>query len=137
MLRAADLDLDRLEPTETWQVFKAFAAEPVEGVGPNPDDDMCLFQYGVYDWSDGKGRRFNWNLTRQFTIYEDGEYDHMEHLRCDLYFEPVAELEPLQGDGTWSGRDLDEWAAEVEAQEGFRAVTPLTPVESSVEQEHV
>jgi hypothetical protein len=137
MLRETGLDLERLDPRGTWSVFKLFAAEPVEGAGPAADDDMCLFEYGVYDWSDGKGPRFSWNLCRQFTIYKDGEYDRMEQLRCDLYFEVTPQLEPLQLDGIWSGSDLAGWATEVEAQEGFHAVTELTPVESSVEQEQV
>jgi hypothetical protein len=137
MLVGAELDLNRLDPMGAWAVFKAFAAETVEGVGPDPDDDMCLFEYGVYDWGDGKGLRFDWSLCRQFTMYADGEYDHMEQLRCDLYFEVTPELEPLQGDGTWSGGDLAGWAAEVEAQAGFGGVRDLTPVESSVHQEHV
>jgi hypothetical protein len=137
MLRAADLDLDQLDPMGTWTVFKAFATEPVEGVGSDPDDDMCLFEYGDYDWSDGKGARFNWSLCRQFSIYADDEYDHVEQLRCDLYFEVTPELEPLQLDGIWSGGDPAGWATEVEAQEGFGAVRHLSPLQSSVQQEHV
>ena len=54
MLRVTELDLERLDPRGTWNVFKLFAAEPVEGAGPAADDDMCLFEYGVYDWSDGR-----------------------------------------------------------------------------------
>ena len=77
-------------------MFKLFAAEPVEGAGPAADDDMCLFEYGVYDWSDGKGPRFSWNLCRQFTIYEDGEYDRMEQLRCGerRFRQPVGRGQP-------------------------------------------
>lgn len=137
MLREADLDLERLDPRGTWNVFKLFAAEAVKGTGPEPDDDMCLFEYGVYDWSDGKGPRFNWNLCRQFVIYDDGEYDRMEQLRCDLYFEVTPQLKPLKLDGIWSGSDLVDWAARVEKQEGFHAVTELTPVASSVGQKQV
>ncbi len=137
MLRDAGLDPERLDPRGTWNVFKLFAAEAVEEVGPDPDADMCLFEYGVYDWSDGKGPRFNWKLCRQFIIDEDGEYDRMEQLRCDLFFEVTPQLEPLQLDGIWSGSDLVGWAARVEAQEGFHAVTELTPVESTVRQDQV
>ena len=111
--------------------------KPWKGRDRDPDDDMCLFEYGVYDWSDGKGPRFNWSLCRQFTIYSDGEYDHMEQLRCDLFFEVTPELAPLQGDGTWSGTDLAGWVAAVEEQAGFRAVSNLTPTESRVQQEQV
>lgn len=68
MLQEAGLDPGRLQPDVAWPVFKAFAAERVEGL--SGDDDMCLFECGVYDWSDGNGPRFNWGLTRQFTLYD-------------------------------------------------------------------
>ena len=138
LLSNAELDLERLEPASTWKVFKAFAAEPIEGVGPNHEDDMCLFEAGVYDWYDGKGSRFNWSLCRQFSFYDaGGEYDHMEQLRCALYFAPTSELEQLQCDGLWSGPDLAQWIAEVEGQAAFEAVMGIDPVESRVEQEQV
>ena len=86
MLISSGLNLSRLEPEATWKVFKEFAAQRVEGSGGDPDDDMLLFEYGVYDWHDGKGTRFNWSLCRQFTVYSEGEYDHMEQLRCELFF---------------------------------------------------
>lgn len=61
----------------------------------------------------------------------------MEQLRCDLFFEVTPERELIQVDGIWSGPDLDEWAAKVEAQDGFRIVIGSVPTESRVEQEHV
>jgi hypothetical protein len=135
MLRDAGLVLDRLDPGAAWRTFLAFAAEPVEGTGPHPEDDMCLFECGVYDWSDGKGARFNWGFCRQFSLYDEaGEYDRMEQLHCDLFFEATPELDQLQEAGIWSGPDLAEWAVLVEATEGFRVVMGLTPVESRVEQ---
>jgi len=104
MFDEAGLDLEQLQPDAAWEVFKAFAAEPVEGMSRDDDTDMCLFQCGVYDWSDGKGPRFNWGFTRQFTLMdEDGEYDHMEQLECTLFFEATPELESVSVDGIWSG----------------------------------
>jgi hypothetical protein len=138
LLRQAGLDLERLDPRRSWDVFKTFAEEPVEGPGRDSGDDMCLFEYGVYDWSDGKGPRFNWGFCRQFSLDDDaGEYDHMKQLRCYLFFEVTPEFEQLTLRGIWSDGDLARWIEEVEAQEGFRAVMGLTPVESRVEQEEV
>jgi hypothetical protein len=138
LLGEAGLDLERLDPRQTWDVFKAFASEPVEGPGPDSGDDMCLFEYGVYDWSDGKGPRFHWGFCRQFSLYDEaGEYDHMEQLRCDLFFEVTPDLEQLTLSGIWSDDDLARWIEEVEAQDGFRAVVGLVPVESRVQQEEV
>lgn len=139
LLHAAGLDCRRLDPAAAWNVFRAFAAEPVEDAGPEPDDDMCLFECGVHDWSDGNGPRFNWGFVRQFVLYDAaGEYDHMEQLHCDLVFEVTAELEGIEVPGIWSG-DLgpDAWVREVERHEGFTAVVGRTPLESVVHQEEV
>lgn len=70
LLRDAGLDLNQLDPGQTWEVFKTFAKEKVEGTGPHADDDLVLFESGVYDWYDGKGSRFQWSLVRQFALYE-------------------------------------------------------------------
>ena len=137
-LLASGLDLDRLDPLKTWESFRSFAAQPVEGTGPNRDDDMCLFEYGVFDWADGKGPRFSWSLVRQFSLNDgSGNYDHMEQLRCDLFFEPTPELEALGADARWSGADLAAWARQVEALDGFAAGLGNQPVESAFGQEQV
>lgn len=138
MLEEAGLDLTRLQPEVAWSVFKAFAAEPVEGMSRDDDSDMCLFQCGVYDWSDGKGPRFHWGMTRQFSFEdEDGEYDHMEQLECGLYFDPSGPLASVHSPGIWSGADLDGWISAVESDDGFQAVLRLLPLDSSVSQEEV
>jgi hypothetical protein len=140
MLSAAGLDLARLEPEGAWDVFKEFAAQPVEGAGSEPDDDMVIFQYGISDdsWG-GKGRRFEWSFWRQFSLYVGGEYDHMEHLQCNLFFEPTPELEEVgSGEaGFWPTTMHADFVAEVEGLPGYSAVLGATPVESEVRQEHV
>jgi hypothetical protein len=135
MLREAGLRLDRLDPEPAWRTFLSFAGEPVEGIGEDPDDDMCLFECGVYDWSDGKGPRFNWGFCRQFIVYsEAGEYDHMEQLHCDFFFTVADEVERIRENGLWSRGDLDTWARQIEGLEAFQAVLGLVPLESRVEQ---
>ena len=139
MLVGAGLDLTRLEPEATWRIFKDFAAQPVEGTGDDRDDDMLMFEYGLYDWSDGKGSRFNWSVCRQFTLYDaTGEYDHMEQLRCDLFFAPTPLLEEVGG-GTsmWPSARADEWAQEAEGLNGHSAVFGSPSVESRFEQEEI
>jgi hypothetical protein len=141
MFADAALDVERLDPAATWRVFKEFAREPVEGLASDPEADLCLFEYGVYDWSDGKGPRFNWSFCRQFSFEDDeGEYDHMEQVRCDLFFEPTDATSSLTGE-VWSESrsesSVAEWVAAVEASEGFLAVLGAPPSESRVEQNHV
>lgn len=98
---------------------------------------MVSFDYGIYDWSDGKGNRFNWSHVRQFSLSRDGEYDHMEHLRCDLLFEPTSTLEAVGGGGSLTANMYVEWFDEVEQPGGFLAVVDLMPFESRFGQHDV
>ena len=136
-LEAAGLDLTRLAPRETWRIFKEFANETVEGF--DGDDDMLMFEYGVYDWGDGKGNRVNWVLCRQFAFYDKtGEYEHMEQLRCVLYFTPRPELEePGVESSIWPREQASGWIADVEQLSGHAVVLDATPVESEVAQDEV
>jgi hypothetical protein len=125
MLAEAGVDSEHPDPARTWLVFKAFASEPVDGMSPG-ESDLLLFQSGPYEWSDGYGLTYGWILTRQFSFDDErGVYDHMEQLECGLYFDADDRLSALQTPGIWSGGDLDEWFATVEADEGFRAVDGL------------
>lgn len=140
MLKDAGVDLARPLLLGTWNVFKVFAALPVEGVGQDSDDDLLLFQWGCYDWRDGKGERFNVDFLRQFTVYSrDGDYDHMEQLHCTFFFEPTPELQALGSDSEWSGRSLDVWFAQVEELPAFTvpANSGVPLLESRIEQERV
>lgn len=136
-------ELDGETAPRSWQVFKEFAAEPVDdpALGPAEDDsDGLLFEAGTYDWGDGAGRRFEWALTRQFILFDGDEYDRMEQLKLVLYFEPVGELEALQEDGIWSfGLPRDEFMRQVEASSAFRHPVDhrLVPMQLEVRQEVV
>lgn len=140
MLKDAGVDAARPQLQDTWNVFKRFAALPVGGVGPDPEDDLLLFQWDSYDWHDGKGERFNVDFLRQFTIYSRrGDYDHMEQLHCTFFFEPTPELRALGSGDKWSGGSLDAWFAQIEELPAFtvpkQAGVPL--LESRIEQELV
>jgi hypothetical protein len=135
MLKDAGVDPARPPLLETWNVFKTFAVLPVEGVGPDSDDDLLLFQWGCYDWG-GKGERFNVDFLRQFTVYSrGGGYDHMEQLHCTFFFEPTPGLRALGSDNEWSGRSLDAWFAQIEELPAFtmptQSGTPSLSPESS------
>jgi hypothetical protein len=71
MLREGGVDLASPDPLATWTVFKRFAELPVEGVDP-VGGDMFLFQWGVYDWQDGNGERFEIDFLRQFVVNTPG-----------------------------------------------------------------
>ena len=153
-LTAAGLDVEHLDPHGTWRVFIDFAREPAEELA-DADDDMVIVQHGLYKWSDGRGDRFAWIPGRQFSLYRDGEYDHMEHLECMLFFEVTPDLReiaerPILDPGTQEVAEgtpwwcpttrpdlLDPWISEVEQHDAFKAVMDATPLESFIRQEWI
>jgi hypothetical protein len=138
MLSAAGVDVGAPEPMVTWQVFKQFAALPVEDVA-SEDGDMCLFQWGTYDWGDGRGERFEISFLRQFTIEDDGEYDHMEQLHCTFEFEPTESLRGLGSGEHWIADDLADGLGRIEALPIFAVLRepPLPPRAARIEQGQV
>src|SRR5688500_4669709 len=50
-----------------------------------PDNDMLLFEYGIYDWQDGNGENYTIGITRQFYV-ENGLSDGFSQLHLTLYF---------------------------------------------------
>jgi hypothetical protein len=132
MLASTGVDLARPNPSRTWEVFKEFAAIPIDDL-PSDDADGFLFEYGVYDWGDGE--YFNWGFCRQFILYDGDEYDHMEQLHCTFYYEPAPALRELGSGELWSfGLSLPEWIAQVERMPGFDATREQIPVSARIEQ---
>src|SRR6187455_2946144 len=59
-----------LTVNDALQLVMAFHEEcQIKNVdSTDPDNDMLLFEYGIYDWQDGKGENFTISLVRQFYI---------------------------------------------------------------------
>ena len=138
MLTQAGVDRERPEPLATWDVFRKFAAEEIDGI--EPDDDGFLFSWGL----SGSAQRFQIGFLRQFSFYTAaGEYDHMEQLRCTFDFEPTPELSALgKGDDWWfrsePRRALNDWFEEAEAQSAFSVLRGgCRPVAAYIEQGRV
>jgi hypothetical protein len=127
MLGDAGVDDERPDPRGVWNCFAAFAGRPVAGTPLIVENDMCLFEWGIHDF--GEGRSFEWDLTRQFVLNDgDGDYDHMEQLSVTLSFDPEdADLVSVGAGNLWSGNDLDEWRSDVERLDAFRAVDGKAP----------
>ena len=93
------------------QMFAFYESVPADGCA-GPDGDMLLFQWGTYDW--GEGRFFEINITRQF-IEQGAEEDddEMSQLSLTYRFEPTREREAL-GEG-------NRWCSGVEELAAFRS----------------
>lgn len=64
------------------------------------DGDMLLYQWGTYDW--GQGRWFDLNITRQF-IPTDDEDEGVFQLSVSAKYSPSAELDSLASGNQWCG----------------------------------
>lgn len=77
-------------------------------------EDLLLWETGLFDL--GEGPRFLCALVRQFSIEADGEYDHMEQLHLELYFD-AAQLPPDAAMILWSSDCGDSFPAFLAAVE--------------------
>jgi hypothetical protein len=130
-LSEAGFDHAHPDPRLAWRAFRAFASVPVSVA----NDDL-LFQCGTYDFT-GESR-FHWNLTRQFTHEEDGEYSGMEQLQLTILYEATPDLASVTTN-IWSldCGSVQEWFARVEALPAFQSILDRTPVGCEVFQENV
>jgi hypothetical protein len=121
MLDGAGVNRRTMGPVDvrkTVEVFRLFAALPVDEVAPPEEDgDGVLAQFGTYDF---RGQpEFSADLTRQ--LIEAGDVDApMWQLSCRLYWATSTETESLASGHLWSfGRTLDEFFDEVVALPGW------------------
>ncbi len=64
------------------------------------DGDMLLYQWGTYDW--GQGRWFDFNITRQY-VPGSGEDEDIFQLSVTAKYSPAHELDALGSGNKWCG----------------------------------
>jgi hypothetical protein len=99
-----------------------------------PDGDMLLFQWGTYDW--GEGRHFELDLTRQFIEQGLEDDNAISQLSLTYKFEATPEREALGEGNRWCHElaDLASFRAFVLASPPYAALADSPPV--SVEVDH-
>ncbi|MFE5472716.1 hypothetical protein [Bacillus safensis] len=118
---------------KVWETFKAFSKETVEG----EEDKEILFQCGVYDFTGEE--LFHFDFVRQFTVYEEDDYSHMEQLHCEFLFKPTSELKKLKVVEEWSMDydDIDHFFHHIESIHEFKIPLSLQPIKSEIYQEEL
>lgn len=66
--------------------------------------DMLLYQWGTYDW--GEGRWFELNITRQFITSGSDDEDILQ-LSVTARYSPSTELDALQSSNRWANSPND------------------------------
>ena len=87
-------------------------------------DDMLLYQWGSYDW--GNGRHFELNITRQFIEEELEDDDAISQLSLTYRYEPSMELDALEGSNCWED-DPPEFRQFILASAAFMTVADAKP----------
>ena len=118
------------------QIVAFFEAIPATGCD-GPSGDMLLFQWGTYDW--GEGKNFELNITRQFIESEVGDEDAISQLQLTFAFPPTIELANLGEGNRWcEGRDqLDAFREYVLSCQPLRAVAGRDPPRVSLTHSYV
>ncbi len=117
---------------KVWETFKNFCQVPVEG----EEDQEILIQCGVYDFTGEE--LFHFDFVRQFTVYDEDDYAHMEQLHCEFYYKPTVELRNIEIE-EWSMdyEDIDDFFNHIENLQEFKIPLNLKPIKLEIYQEEV
>jgi hypothetical protein len=98
------------------ELFKEIKATDINN--DYDDNDMLLFQYGTYDW--GKGKDFEFDITRQFIRDEE---DEPYQLSLTLFFDPID----CKSYNCWSidFENLEKWVENIKETEGYKLTKDL------------
>jgi hypothetical protein len=110
---------------------------PFEEVDRENDGDILLYQYGIYDW--GEGRYFEIDLTRQFyEVFAETEDQQIFQQRVVFYFS-ADKFEQIQPFNSWSNEctDLDDFRQRILDSDGFVAASREIPLKLEVSVELV
>jgi hypothetical protein len=104
--------------TSTIEFYENYKIENVDT--SFPDEDMLLFEYGAYDWQDGKGENFTIGIARQYVV-ETLPWIKYSQLHLMLYYdkEDFTSIESLS---KWSAdfNKISDFKQFIITTEGFR-----------------
>ncbi|MGH1364542.1 MAG: hypothetical protein ACRBF0_13360 [Calditrichia bacterium] len=107
------------------QFLKFFEEFKIKEELEHEEEDMMLFQYGIYDWQNGKGKEFSFGLTRQFEIPDEDEF---LQLSLTLFYncDQTGEVESFNSWSVDSG-NLNDWEQLIKNSEGYLKSKNRTP----------
>ena len=143
MLAGAGFDEATPDLALLWSVLKEWVALPVDGMDPDVDADMLLFEAslelregGAYSF----GPSFVVGFTRQFSFEdEEGEYEGMEVVRAELRYAVHDDFRAItkmhrevfgSADQFWGsgGPRAEEWAERVETSRSYQVALEHRPL---------
>jgi hypothetical protein len=128
-LQFRGLELSHLAPNVGFSEMFAFYRDvrPVDCVPIEDDGDMLLYQWGTFDW--GQGKYFNLNLTRQFIVEGVEDDDAIFQLGLTFFYAPSRVLEALEQGNRWchSPAELADFEQFVFTSSAYLVGSELTP----------
>ena len=129
-IKQSGTPISSLTPAEGIRLMLDFYRDVrADGCQLEEDGDMLLFQWGTYDF--GEGRSFQFNITRQFMLSEPEDEDDdaaMSQLSLTFHFTPSPQLDTLEGNRWCSTpEDLADFEAFITGGEAHRAVATARP----------
>ena len=115
---------DPLTPRALFEAMSGFYRDVrVDGCDATAGNDSLLVQWGTYDWRDGSGRHFEFDVTRQL-IAEPGEDENIWQLSFTLRFPPEESLVAPGKGSRWcmSPGEADGFAEGVKTMPAYGAV---------------
>lgn len=118
------------------RMLEFFELVPVEAC-VDDQGDMLLFQWGTYDWGDGK--HFSINITRQFIESKMEGDDAISQLQLTFKFPPTKESATLGSASRWcKGKaDIEDFRRFVFSSKAFAFEADTDPPNVSVHHEYV
>jgi hypothetical protein len=118
---APTFEVAGVDVATAWSVFKCFALIPVEAA---LDDDLLLFQWTPTSL----------DFRRQIAVYEEGEFDGLDHIFCHCDFENALGADH---GNFWSHKiGKPAFFDAVEASAAFKARLETQPTSVTVGCEH-
>ena len=125
--RIAHIDL-RVQ-TAVDAMLDLYRNERADDCSIEEDGDMLLFQWGTYDW--GEGRFFEVDLTRQFITTGVEDDDEIWQLSLNLKFLPNDETAKLGAGDRWcqnpSSESINSFEDYIKHSEVYSVTSNLKP----------
>ena len=124
---SANRDLGTLDVVEGIELMLSFYEEErVEGCEVSEDGDMLLYQWGTYDW--GEGKTFDFDITRQL-IGPGGEDEDIFQLSLTFRFAPTTESRAIESGNRWCSRpgEAESFREFIHKSAAFQAVIDQVP----------
>ena len=99
------------------------------------DGDMILFQWGTYDW--GEGKYFQFDIARQFIETDKNGDDAISQFHTILFYDPNSIGEEIQGNKWFNNyKNTDEIKIFILQSDIYERIKSLKPIKREISWEY-